>query len=449
MLRYEVFEASTAPGLACLSSAVEHFLLDRHGFEHGLDHQVSILDVLQADHARDQAHALGRGIRRDTAARGGRLVVLLHHAEAALELLFAGLDQRHRDTGIGERHRDAAAHGAGADDGDALDVTRLRVLPARRRSWPPRARRRTHSAAPSTGRLMTSLRKPSRSFFNPSSNGSSIAARDRLGGGERRFEPARLLGQGCDRIGEDRRCRPWPAASLESSSRSLRKRALLRQHLAGEGLAAGGRAFDDFLDQAVLRAPPPAPIGSPLTIILTASSRADHARQPLGTAGARQQAELHFGQAELARPWSRRGSGMPARLRGRRRARCRGWRRSSASASSPSATSTSCETRRLRRLAEFGDVGAGDEGAAGAGQHDRLHFRVRDRALHAFEDAAAHRGAQRFDRRTVDRVDVSSITFRLPDPAAPRASRLHTCSSPCRSSGRSGRLRTARRRFPT
>ena len=63
------------------------------------------------------------------------------------------------------------------------------------------------------------------------------------------------------------------------------------------------------------------------------------------------------------------------------------------------------EAGRLRRLAEFGDVGAGDEGAAGAGQHDRLHLGIGDRALHAFEDAAAHRGAQRVNRRAVDRDD--------------------------------------------
>ena len=69
---------------------------------------------------------------------------------------------------------------------------------------------------------------------------------------------------------------------------------------------------------------------------------------------------------------------------------------------------------RLRRLAEFGDVGAGDEGAAAAGQHDRLDFGIGDRALHAFEDAAAHRGAQRVDGRAVDRDDGDCVmTFEL------------------------------------
>src|SRR5205823_7306557 len=37
------------------------------------------------------------------------------------------------------------------------------------------------------------------------------------------------------------------------------------------------------------------------------------------------------------------------------------------------------QTGRLRRLAEFGDVGAGDEGAPRASQHDGFYFRIGDR----------------------------------------------------------------------
>src|SRR5258708_21903642 len=68
------------------------------------------------------------------------------------------------------------------------------------------------------------------------------------------------------------------------------------------------------------------------------------------------------------------------------------------------------ETRRLRRLAEFGDVGAGDEGTAAAGQDDRLHLGIGDRALDAFEDAAPHRSTQRVQRRTVDGDDGDHVT---------------------------------------
>ena len=135
---------------------------------------------------------------------------------------------------------------------------------------------------------------------------------------------------------------------------------------------------------------------------------ADRAREPLGTAGTRQQAELHFGQAELGflgrdaivacqsdfktAAERRAVNGGNDRLR-RVLHQDKHFR----------------ETWGLRRLAEFGDVGAGDEGAACAGQHDRLNFRVRNRALHAFEDAAAYRRTQRVDRRTVDRDDGDDV----------------------------------------
>src|SRR6202790_4328672 len=67
------------------------------------------------------------------------------------------------------------------------------------------------------------------------------------------------------------------------------------------------------------------------------------------------------------------------------------------------------ETRRLRRFAEFGDVGAGDEGAAIAGQDDRLHFRIGDGAFDAFENTAADGGAQRIHRRVVHCDDGNDV----------------------------------------
>src|SRR5437764_1210922 len=60
-----------------------------------------------------------------------------------------------------------------------------------------------------------------------------------------------------------------------------------------------------------------------------------------------------------------------------------------------------CKGRRLRRLAAFGDVGAGDEGAAGAGEHDRLHFRIGGGAFDGFEDAATNCRAQGVHRRAI------------------------------------------------
>ncbi len=69
---------------------------------------------------------------------------------------------------------------------------------------------------------------------------------------------------------------------------------------------------------------------------------------------------------------------------------------------------------RLRRLAELGDIGAGDEGAAAAGQHDRLDAGIGNRFLHAIEDTAAYGGAQGIHGRAVhrDNADIA-MTFEL------------------------------------
>ncbi len=88
---------------------------------------------------------------------------------------FAGLDDGHGNAGVEEIHRDAAAHGAGADDADPLDRLRRRVRAGCRRSWPPaRSAKNTWRCAfdwvePS------SVMNISRSCLMPSSNGRSTA----------------------------------------------------------------------------------------------------------------------------------------------------------------------------------------------------------------------------------------------------------------------------------
>src|SRR5262249_38093878 len=64
---------------------------------------------------------------------------------------------------------------------------------------------------------------------------------------------------------------------------------------------------------------------------------------------------------------------------------------------------------RLRRLAQFGDVGPGHEAAAAAGQPAGPDLGIRDRSLHAFENAAADRGAQRVDGRIANGDDTDGV----------------------------------------
>jgi hypothetical protein len=59
-----------------------------------------------------------------------------------------------------------------------------------------------------------------------------------------------------------------------------------------------------------------------------------------------------------------------------------------------------------RRLAELADVGAGDEGAAAADQHDGVDVGIGAEGLDALLDAVAHRRGQRVHRRIVDGEDA-------------------------------------------
>ena len=90
------------------------------------------------------------------------------------------------------------------------------------------------------------------------------------------------------------------------------------------------------------------------------------------------------------------------------------------------------EQRRLhRRLAELGDVGARDEGAALASEHERLDLGSRLRLRQRVEHPAAQRLAERVDRRVVDPNDSdAAAAFEVDDIAHGRA------GSPWRIGGR-------------
>ena len=126
--RYEVLLARIAPCLTMPSSLREHVLLDVHVLEHGLDDQVAIRERLEVERAGQQAHALLDVFRLELAALRRRVVVLADHAEAAVERVLLDLDDRHRNADVGEVHRDAAAHRAGADHADLLDRNRRGVV---------------------------------------------------------------------------------------------------------------------------------------------------------------------------------------------------------------------------------------------------------------------------------------------------------------------------------
>ena len=395
----------------------KYLFLHRHGFEHRLDDQIGILDVFEPDHAGDQRHAFGRRIGRQTATRRTGLIVLLHDAEAALQRLFAGFDQRHRNAGIGKRHRDTAAHGAGADHRNLGDWTRLGAF-----------RHARDLGGFTLGKERVALRlgliadhqfeKAVALALHALIKRQIDRGADRISAGERRLKAPRLLGHRGHGIGEDR---PIGArrGELAVIIAQPAQRPLLGQHLARERFAASNGVFDHFVDQTMAERF----CGTDRITTkdhLYRELRANRARQALRTARPGQQPELHLRQAELgaldrnAEVTAERGFQAAAERgavdRGDDRFR-RGVER----------IDHFMQAGRLRRLAKFGDVSPGDEGAAGTGEYDRLHLGVRDRRIDLFEDAATNCRAQRVDRRIVDRDDGDAIPMlRLHNLAHPR-----------------------------
>src|SRR5215467_9358887 len=129
--------------------------------------------------------------------------------------------------------------------------------------------------------------------------------------------------------------------------------------------------------------------------------RAGHARQPLGAAGARKQAELYLRQTEAralhAHPVvAGQGDLEPA-------AECRAMdRRHDRLRRALDQVENRVQTGLLWRLAELRDVGARDEGAAGADDDDRLHRVVADRLLDTVVQALTHVLAEGIDGRVID-----------------------------------------------
>ena len=252
-----------------------------------------------------------------------------------------------------------------------LTGTRRRAFGAGRRSWQPGARRRRRSAARPTRTPFDQFAEQLALDLHALVEGQVHRRLDALDVGLGRLEAAESLGVGLAEVGEELRRGAGHAPCRAPSSAGASRPAILR--------AKAMRRVAQVCPRARVRPPGPWPgrlaagTGSPTGHHLQRLGRADDARQPLRAAGAGQQAELHFGQAARAPRARPRGSGTPAPSRGRRRARCRGsppppaWSRLSILSHSRS------RRRALGRLAELADVGTGNEGAAGADQHDGLH----------------------------------------------------------------------------
>ena len=116
-----------AAGLGHLVELGEDLLLQLHVLEHGFDDHVGFGEIGVIGRALDEAHALGLVLRREAAALDHRVIGAFEHAQAPLQSLVAGVEHRNRDAGVGEADGDAAAHCARADNAGLGDRAGLGV----------------------------------------------------------------------------------------------------------------------------------------------------------------------------------------------------------------------------------------------------------------------------------------------------------------------------------
>ena len=99
----------------------EHGFFDAHLFKHGFNHQVGIFQVVVTQRGAEQGHALRVCVFFELAFFDLRFVILLNRGNATVQGLLLCFEQLDRQARIEEVHRNAAAHGARANDGHRLD----------------------------------------------------------------------------------------------------------------------------------------------------------------------------------------------------------------------------------------------------------------------------------------------------------------------------------------
>ncbi len=391
-----------SPGLGDPIELGKDPLFERHLLEHGLDHDIGIAGRVDCDGAADKAHAAVHIVGAEAAAGHRAAIIGGDPLASLLQPILAGLDQGDRDPGIGKTHRDAAAHRAGADDGGARDRPRpgafghsghLRRFALGEEDMALRLR------------LVAGDELPEQLALAPQAlverQGKGVAhrfdaSRWRLPPPQPAGERRRSLLEG-PRIGANGRelvvavAHPLQRAMFGHGPASKGDRGadqIARGDLVddpqGQGFGGGDRVAGDDHPQRRLRS--------------------DETRQALRPAGPGQEAKLDFGQADLRR---RHGD---AAMAGERHleaaAQCRAVHcRDHRFRHRLDQGDDLAEAGRLRRLAEFGDVGAGEKGAPGAGDHHGVDRRVIAHPAQRLDEACPHFVLQRIDRRIVDGDD--------------------------------------------
>ena len=106
----------------------ERGLLQVHVLEHRLHDDVDVTEAVIAHRRSNERECAFHRLRRHSALRHRRRVVLADDRHATVERGLIHVLEQNRNAGIRVRHGDAAAHGAGANDSSTRDRTRGRVF---------------------------------------------------------------------------------------------------------------------------------------------------------------------------------------------------------------------------------------------------------------------------------------------------------------------------------
>src|SRR5690554_5341587 len=385
-------------GLAVGIQSLEDLLLDTHVLEDGFHHHIHVGQVGVVGDAADQRHALLQRRFGQAAALDAHAIGVTGALNGGIAGSFADFQDLDRNTGVGEAHGDAHAHGATADHGGGLDVAHRGI-----------GRQTIDFGGLTLGEesmYQCSALRGDQTF------GKQLAlaletfgqrqGEGRLYGGYTALgrEQTRGLLLDLGTLGGDQGSVVHAfqlVGALPGAARAL----AFGNQLLGEGQAGGQQvALEQLIDHTQL-------LGFGGGNGVAADDHVqrlldtDHAGQTLGTAGAGQQAQLDFRQADLGVL-----AGDPVMAaQGHFQATAQGGAVDHGDARLAAGLDLVDHFRqagRLRRFAELLDIGAGNEGVAFAHQYDGLDLRISLGGIETVLQSGAHGYAEGVDRRVVD-----------------------------------------------
>mmetsp|Transcript_21061 Transcript_21061/g.81577 ORF Transcript_21061/g.81577 Transcript_21061/m.81577 type:complete len:639 (-) Transcript_21061:1062-2978(-) len=380
---------------------LEHRLLDADLLEHRLDDQVAVLEVVVAQRRAQQGHALGVLVFLQLALLDLGFVVLLDRGHATVEGFLLGLQDRDRQSGVQEIHRDAAAHGAGADDTDLGDAAQRRVL--------------GHVGDLAGHALGEEQVAQGLGLGRQHQRGEALALGPhtlvelqvhRTGHGLQAAQRRRVvLAHPADHVaGELEVGLGVGVAGLQLAH--LGQRALLGDFFGELDGSVHHIGVDDLVEQLLARNHRQHLGLDRLTADDHVQRRrhAQRARQALRAAGTGQQAQLHFRQRDLGARLRHAVMAAQAQLQATAHADAADGRDHRLAAVLDDADQAQ-QIGLGQRLgaAEFLDVGTAREGLAGTGDDEGRDGRIGFSALHAGRHGRAGRKPQAVDRRVVER----------------------------------------------